>query len=339
MTQYFDELAISSVFETDVKLIEFKSDELFLTSFDELKLRNIESFTSSLADKAFQHRLISKNIINASINESFDFIYISIIDSRYDDSEFKRILIDCDAADRSIEDMNQFKALQRISDVALNKKTIESSIKFEIDNTLILRFVELNSSLEIITFHIMKINISFLLCLNNFDRLDIYFNNLINEIVQYEHISKKRRHLVIRRYEHAFLLWKMLIQFLLLEFIEKNSCLLIEIELRRLHRRFDHLSARRLYEILHRSEHNEIEFHAIEHLIKFCHHCQLHEKSLGRFIFSIKNENIQFNYSIMIDILYMKYKSADNKFVLHIVNETIRFQADRWLKDISTRHV
>jgi hypothetical protein len=97
----------------------------------------------------------------------------------------------------------------------------------------------------------------------------------------------------------------MLIQSLILEFIEENSCLLIEIELRRLHRRFDHSSARRLYEILERSEH-EIEFHAIEHLIKFCHHCQMHDKSFDRFIFSIRDEDIQFNYSIVIDILYMK---------------------------------
>jgi hypothetical protein len=200
--QFFEELAISSTFEIDtIKLIEFESDELFLTSFDELELRDIESFTSSLADKAFQHRLISKNIINALINQSFDLSYISTIDSRYDDTEFKNILVNCDAADRSTEDMKQFKALQRISNVALNKKTIESSIKFEIDNTLILRFIDLNISLEMITFHIIKINTSFLLCLNDFDRLEIYFNNLINEIVQHE-----RRHFVIRRYGHAFLL-------------------------------------------------------------------------------------------------------------------------------------
>jgi hypothetical protein len=188
--QFFDELAISSAFEIDIiKLIEFESDELFLTSF-----------IDALADKAFQHRFISKNIINALINESFN--YISITDSRYDDIEFKDILMNCDAADRSIESMSQFKALQRISNnVALNKKTIESSIKFEIDNTLILEFVKLNISLEIITFHIVKMNISFLLCLNDFDRLEIYFNNLINKIVQHE-----RRHLVIRRYGHAFLL-------------------------------------------------------------------------------------------------------------------------------------
>ncbi len=184
-----------------------------------------------------------------------------------------------------------------------------------------------------ITFHIVEINTSFLLCLNDFDRLDIYFNNLINEIVQHE-----RRHFIIRRYGHAFLLWKMLIQSLILEFIEENSCLLIEIELRRLHRRFEHLSARRLYEILERFDH-EIEHRAIEHLIKFCHHCQMHKKSSDRFIFSIRDEDIQFNYSIVVNILYMKWKSADNKLVLHIVNEVIRFQASRWLKDITARHV
>jgi hypothetical protein len=55
----------------------------------------------------------------------------------------------------------------------------------------------------------------------------------------------------------------------------------------------------------------------------------MHEKSFDRFIFSIKNEDIQFNYSTVIDILYMKYKSADNKLVLHIMNKTIRFQADK----------
>ncbi len=152
-------MIISSVFETDIKLIEFESDDLFLTSFDEFQ--DIEFLINALANKAFQHRLISKNIINTLINVFFN--YISITDFTYDDIKFKDILVNCDAADRFVEDMSQFKALQRISDVALNKKTIESSIKFEIDNTLILRFVELNISYEIITFDIVRINISVLL--------------------------------------------------------------------------------------------------------------------------------------------------------------------------------
>jgi hypothetical protein len=156
--QYFDELAISLTLEIDtIKLIEFESDELFLITFDNCELQDIESFTNSFADKTLQHRLISIDIINVLINESFDFTYISITDSRYDDSEFKKILVNCDAADRSSEDIEQFKALQRISNdaIALDKKTIDSSIKFEIDNTLILEFIELNTLLEIITFHIV----------------------------------------------------------------------------------------------------------------------------------------------------------------------------------------
>jgi hypothetical protein len=63
-------------------------------------------------------------------------------------------------------------------------------------------------------------------------------------------------HSVIRRYEHAFLLWKISNQSLIVEFFDENPCYLIEIELRRLHRRFDHLSARRLHQILDRFEHD-----------------------------------------------------------------------------------
>jgi hypothetical protein len=126
VTQYFDELTISFTFEIDIiKLIEFESDELFLTSFDEFQ--DIESFINALADKTFQHRLISKNIINVLINESFDFTYTSIIDSRYDDNEFKDILVNCDAADRSTDDMKQFKTLQSMK--VKTKKLIKTILK------------------------------------------------------------------------------------------------------------------------------------------------------------------------------------------------------------------
>ncbi len=192
MIQYFEEFSISfsastpaitsavSSTNTSALLTEFESSELFLISVDELQ--NIEFVTSSLTNRAFKHRLISKNciIIIVLINKSFNFI--STTDSRYDDREFKGILVNCDAADRSTESIEQFKALERISnnDVKLNTKTIESSIRFDIDNTLILEFIDLNTSLEVITFHIVEINISFLLCLNDLNRLNLYFNNLIN---------------------------------------------------------------------------------------------------------------------------------------------------------------
>jgi hypothetical protein len=119
-----------------MKLIEFESKELFLISFDEL-LQNIEFITNSFANKTFEYRLISTNINYVLINESFSFI--SITEPRYDDRKFKSILMNCETASRSTDKIEQFKALQRISDVALNKKTIELDIN---DSILILSPIE-----------------------------------------------------------------------------------------------------------------------------------------------------------------------------------------------------
>jgi hypothetical protein len=151
---------------------------------------------------------------------------------------------------------------------------------------------------------------------------------------------KIRRHFVIRRYDHAFLLWKIFTSSLIIEFIDENSCLLIEIELRRFHCRFDHFSARRLNEILTRSDHDDVESRVIQHLNKYCHHCQMHEKFFERFSFSIRISDSEFNFNILMNILYIEIKIEDeNKSVLHLMNEAIRFQVDRWLKDILSRDV
>lgn len=112
----------------------------------------------------------------------------------------------------------------------------------------------------------------------------------------------------------------------------ENPCFLTETELRRLHRRFGHPSVRRLRQVLERSGH-KVELHALEHLTKYCEHCQKHGRSPGRFSFTIKDD-IDFNYNVIVDILYIQGKP-----VLHLVDEATRFQAGRWLKDISANHV
>jgi hypothetical protein len=65
----------------------------------------------------------------------------------------------------------------------------------------------------------------------------------------------------------------------------------------------------------------------------------MHEKFFERFSFSIRNADVEFNFNILMNILYIEAKANENKFVLHIVNEAIRFQIGRWLRDISARHV
>ncbi len=49
----------------------------------------------------------------------------------------------------------------------------------------------------------------------------------------------------------------------------------------------------------------------------------MHEKSLNSFSFIIRDEDIQFNFNILVNILYIEIKlEDDNKSILHIINET-----------------
>ncbi len=118
--------------------------------------------------------------------------------------------------------MRQFKTLQRINDVKLNKSD-RLVFKFEIEDTKSVDSIKLEISLEMIIFHIVEINISFLLSLADLDRLRIYFNNLTNELIQNSSTDilqidmkndrcqaqidmKNDRYSMIRRYEHVFFL-------------------------------------------------------------------------------------------------------------------------------------
>ncbi len=319
-------------------------------------------------------------------------------------------MIDHDAADYSFENIEQFTILQRISKtlLILNKKRI-IFFKFDIDEISFIDTINLKISVDVITFHIVLVHISFLLCLADVNRLRFYFNNLINMLIEersinkilsrkelyathsnqikrfqiqilmnskflirndelildlqidmkafqtindlqihlkiehsrkidYLHIDMKKKHYsMIRRYDHAFLLWNIFAQLLIIESLDQNSCFLIEIELRRFHRRFDHLFIRRLQAILDRSEH-ETNSQAIEYLIKFCHHCQVHEKFSSRFNFTLKDD-LEFNFNVIVNIFYLKIKIDVNKSILHVMNEAIRFQVDKWLKNITIWHV
>jgi hypothetical protein len=72
---------------------------------------------------------------------------------------------------------------------------------------------------------------------------------IFNEILR-----KKRSYSVIRRFGHGFLLWKNFMQIYVNQFFDLNLCYLIETKLRQLHRRFDHSSTRKLYDLLERAD-------------------------------------------------------------------------------------
>lgn len=64
---------------------------------------------------------------------------------------------------------------------------------------------------------------------------------------------------------------------------------------------------------------------------KFCHYCKIKSKVPQRFKFTVK-KNINFNYKIIINIVYL-----DRKLVFHTVDTTTNFQAGRFLNNISAK--
>jgi hypothetical protein len=190
----------------------------------------------------------------------------------------------------------------------------------------LIRTVHVNTPIGKIPFHIVRADTPFLLCLADMDELQVYYNNLKNVL-----ITHTKEVLVVRRFGHPFLLWNTSLQSYLLESFDLNPCYLIDIELRRLHRRFGHPSAERLQRVLNRVGYDTNK-KILEHLTKYYHYYQKHGKSPRRFRFTLR-EDIDFNYCIVVDIIYISRQP-----LLYIVDEGTRFQAGRWLKNISAKH-
>ncbi len=178
-----------------IKKIDSESKIYFIAvdSIDDSKI--IAAIIIMFVDKTFKHRLISMNNITFSAN-SISYNYNVFIVSRYDDREFKNILIDHDAIDYSFEDIEQFTILQRINKtlLILNKKRI-IFFRFDIDEIFSIDTINLKIFVDVITFHIVFVHISFLLCLVDMNRLRLYFNNLTNMFI--EESSNERFHVQI----------------------------------------------------------------------------------------------------------------------------------------------
>ncbi len=139
--------------------------------------------------------------------QSYNFI--AFIETSFDDREFREILIDINAIFVSIDEFKQFATLQRIRVVELRKFDFRlNDIIFEVDNIFVVDCVKLNTFLRMIVFYIIEIDTSFLLFLADMNRLKTYFNNVVNKIVQ-----STRTHFVIRKYDHAFILWNLFTNF------------------------------------------------------------------------------------------------------------------------------
>lgn len=247
---------------------------------------------------------------------------------RYNSEEFMGIMIDTGASRRSTVGYNQYLAWKAIEGTEYNPATAgQANVMYGIGNSISIGSFWMKLPFGDVEWNVMRADIPFLFCLADMDKFKFKYDN-VDDVAITPYMTLP----VYRRFGHAFLTWKVKLQNIIQYSIDDGECLLTEVELRRIHRRFGHPSARKFYKVLKRSGHDE-DFEAIKQLTKFCHHCQLHGKSPGRFKFSLPDKDYNFNHSVLVDVLYI-----DRDPVLHVVDDSTCFQAARWLDNISAKH-
>jgi hypothetical protein len=249
-----------------------------------------------------------------------DELFAFTFNNRYSSHDFHGIMPDSGAAGISSAGESQLLALQkRDPSIQLDTSTAGSNkIRFGKGMAIVKGIVRVPTPLGTITFHVVPTNTPFLLCLQDMDAMGVRFDNLKNILIQGNKIVP-----VVRKWGHPWMLLNQLEETLAWSH-------LTETELRQLHRRFGHPSVQRLTNVLQRAGH-DVDTAVLKKLTKFCHQCQMHEKSPGRFKFTLKDDH-EFNYSVIIDVMYL-----DGKPVLQVVDSATAFEAARFLKDMSAR--
>ena len=295
--------------------------EHFMTSYGNVNGYNM---LAQLNNQSIRHA-----ITRSAINDDASAFTIG---QRYTSDKFYGIMIDTGASNWSTAGYGQYLAYKALKNAQIDESRAgEVNVQFGIGTTLSIGSVTVDTPIGDITFHIVKADTPFLLCLKDMDRLRARFDNLENVLIQGD-----TRIPVIRCFGHPFMTYQdissTLVQPYLSDASQLMQCYLTDVELRQLHRRFGHPSARRFIRVLERSGH-DADKEAVEKLTQYCHDCQMHGKSPNRFKFVLRDNDAQFNHTIYVDVMYI-----DSNPLLHVVDEGTRFQAARWLQNMTAQH-
>lgn len=311
---------------------DYQQATSYVTSYGELSTNSATYTASLLADKSFAHLIDPTNNTTEHQTDlpTTPIAYAAHARVRYGKDVFMGIIVDTGAAVKSTAGYSQFQALQQSeSDLKAELDTSTKggvTVQFGVGSATSIGTTTINTPIGEVKFHVVEVDTPFLLCLADMDKLGVYYDNTRDVLV-----TSTKEVPVFRRFGHAFLLSNSSLQSYLIGSFDQNPCYLTEAELRRLHRRFGHPSAKRLEKLLTRAGH-DIDKKSLEYLTKYCHFCQKHGKSPGRFRFTLRDD-VEFNFNIIVDIFYI-----NSRPVLHIVDESTRFSAGKFLQNISAKH-
>lgn len=132
------------------------------------------------------------------------FAFNTITKSQYNNTKIKNLLVDFNTLIKSTNRLSQLKTLLKINNKIKinNSKAGLANFIFDISNTVILRHINLDILIKLVIICIEFVNMTFFFYLANIDKLNIFFNNITNELVYNNFI-----YLIICKYGYVFLIW------------------------------------------------------------------------------------------------------------------------------------
>lgn len=243
--------------------------------------------------------------------------------NQYPANLFFGILIDTGCSRSSSGGLDQYRAYRRhVGQHESIDRTKTAFCNFGIGGTSSIGVATIafpvNNVILKFSLHIINSDLPILLSLADMDRLRVHYNNLADKLY---HVPTGYFARISRIFGHPFLCWNPI-----------NHCFSTEAKLRRLHKRFGHPHADKLYNVLKRSELPDVDSKTreiLEGIKRKCLQCQRYVQAPRRFKFNLR-EDKEFNHTIFVDIFYI-----DGRPILHVVDESTRYQAARWLPKIS----
>jgi hypothetical protein len=263
----------------------------------------------TLANQITEYALTQPNITDPTI-------YIT---DRYSDAQFAGVMVDTGAARISTAGKRQYHAYIKTFGPTQLDTSETASVRFGVGDAHSIGSIRVDMPIGTAKFHVVDADTPFLLCLQDMDKMGVYYNNISDRIVH-----PGGSYPIVRRFSHPFVVWD----------AQTAIAYLTEPELRQLHRRFGHPAVERLATVLNRAGYDDPKHHGLlQKITDYCSFCQKHGQSPRRFKFTLRSDSVAFNHTIYADVLYI-----DNSPVLHVVDEATRFQAARWLDNMTAQH-
>ena len=143
-----------------------------------------------LADRSFIHLIVPKDqyastpVIDVTDHKQDPFAYI--ITEYYTPKEFYSVIIDTGTSKKSTVGYRQYFTYKATTNNNTDINTTQTraiNIQFGISLTTLIGLVTVKTLIGLINFHVVKADTPFLLCLTDMDRLQVYYNNIIDTLI------------------------------------------------------------------------------------------------------------------------------------------------------------